>query len=139
MCTTISRPNAFHNLFFFLAGVLHRVFIAAHGLSLVVVSKDHSWSRCAAQSTCSAQERPSGFQGAQAPVVMAQVPASVVHGFNCSTVYGIFLDQDQTHGPLHWQADSYPLYYQENSCHNLDVTEIRFPKGHYFVTFSDQN
>ena len=28
--------------FFFLAGVVHRVFIAAHRLSLVVVSKDHS-------------------------------------------------------------------------------------------------
>ena len=60
-------------------------------------------------------------------------------GLTAPQYMGSFWTRDQTHGPLHWQADSYPLYYQENSCHNLEVTEIRFPKGHYFVTFADQN
>ena len=30
----------------------------------------------------------------------------VVHGLSCPGVCGIFPDQDQTHGPLHWQVNS---------------------------------
>ena len=31
---------------------------------------------------------------------------------SCSAAFGIFLDQGLNLCPLHWQADSYPLYHQ---------------------------
>ena len=37
----------------------------------------------------------------------------VVHGLNFSVASGIFSDQGSNLCPLHWQADSYPLYQQE--------------------------
>ena len=36
-----------------------------------------------------------------------------VHGLSCSRTRGIFLDQGLKLCPLHWQADSYPLYHKE--------------------------
>ena len=36
----------------------------------------------------------------------------VVHGLSCPVAYGIFPDQGSNPCPLHWQADSYPLYHQ---------------------------
>ena len=36
----------------------------------------------------------------------------VVHGLNCSTACGIFLDQGLNLSLMHWQADSLPLRYQ---------------------------
>uniref|UniRef100_A0A8C0D6L7 KRAB domain-containing protein n=1 Tax=Balaenoptera musculus TaxID=9771 RepID=A0A8C0D6L7_BALMU len=36
----------------------------------------------------------------------------VAHGPSCSTVCGIFPDQDSNPYPLHWQADSQPLRHQ---------------------------
>ena len=37
----------------------------------------------------------------------------VVHRLSCSAACGIFPDQESNLSPLHWQADSYPLYHQE--------------------------
>ena len=37
---------------------------------------------------------------------------AVAHGLRCSKVCGIFPDQGSNLCPLHWQADSYPLYHQ---------------------------
>ena len=37
----------------------------------------------------------------------------VVHRLSCSAACGIFPDQESNLCPLHWQADSYPLYHQE--------------------------
>ena len=37
----------------------------------------------------------------------------VGHRLSCSTACGIFPDQELNLCPLHWQADSYPLYHQE--------------------------
>lgn len=34
------------------------------------------------------------------------------HGLSCYKACGIFLDQRGNRCPLHWQADSYPLYNQ---------------------------
>ena len=36
----------------------------------------------------------------------------VVHGLSCSVACGIFLEQGLNPCPLHWQADSHPLYHQ---------------------------
>ena len=132
-----------YTIIFFLAGVLHRVFTAAHG---------PWWLRWAPQSTCSATteapERPPGCTGFRTCGTGAQqlwLTGPSVHRLQqlwhtgLIAPQGSFWTRDQTHGPLHRQADSYPLYHQENSCHNLDVTEIRFPKGHYLVTFANQN
>ena len=38
--------------------------------------------------------------------------SSVVQGLSCWAACGIFLDQGSNQCPLHWQADSYPLYHQ---------------------------
>ena len=39
----------------------------------------------------------------------------VAHWLSCSTASGIFLSQGPNQCPLHWQADSHPLYHQESS------------------------
>ena len=36
----------------------------------------------------------------------------MAHGLSCSVACGIFPDQGSKPCPLHWQADSYPPYYQ---------------------------
>ena len=36
----------------------------------------------------------------------------VAHGLRCSVTCGILLDQGSNPCPLHWRADSQPLYYQ---------------------------
>ena len=86
--------------------LLHWVFIAAHGLSLVVANGDCS----SLQST--------GFSlwwllysGAKAPGTWASVVAvhrhvAVACGFSCSKVYGIFSEQGLNPCPLHWQVGS---------------------------------
>ena len=47
-------------------------------------------------------------------IVTTQDSGSVVvaHGLSCSAECGILLDQGLILCPLHWQADSYPLYHQ---------------------------
>ena len=45
------------------------------------------------------------LQGTQASVVL-------VHRLSCPKACGIFPDQGSNLCPLHWQADSYPLYHQ---------------------------
>ena len=104
---------------------LRWVFIAARGLSLVVVSGGYSSLRCMAfslpwllllQSTGS---RAHGLQQLQhmGSVVVArrlQSTGSVVvaHELSCSVACGIFRDQGSNPCPLHWQADSQPLRHQ---------------------------
>ena len=39
----------------------------------------------------------------------------VAHGLSSSKTCAIFLDQGSSWCPLHWQADSYPLYHQTSS------------------------
>ena len=38
----------------------------------------------------------------------------MAHGLSCCTACEIFPDQGLNPCPLHWQADSYPLYHQGN-------------------------
>ena len=84
---------------------LHWVFVAAHGLSLVVASGGYSSLRCAGFSMqwllllWSTGSRHAGS------VVVA-------HGLSCSVACGIFPDQGSNPCPLHWQADSQPLRHQ---------------------------
>jgi len=42
--------------------------------------------------------------------VLASV--AVIQGLGCSKACVIFLDQGSNPCPLHWQVDSYPVYYQ---------------------------
>ena len=92
---------------------LHWVFVAAHGPSLVVVSRGFSslqytgfslwwllllWSTdswCMGFSSCNTQ----------AQWVVGQ-------GLGCSVACGIFPYQGLNRCLLHWQADTYPLYHQ---------------------------
>ena len=93
---------------------LHWVFVAAHGLSLVVASGDYSslwctgfslrwllllWStgsRCVGFSTC----------GTWAQQLWLAGSVVVAHGLSCSAACGIFPDQGSNPCPLHWQGDS---------------------------------
>ena len=78
----------FHNFFW-----LHWVFIALHGLSLVIVSKGYSSLQCVG----------SGAHGLRQLHVGS---VAAVHGLSSSEAYGIFSDQGSNPRPLHWQAYS---------------------------------
>ena len=68
-----------------------------------------------------------------ASAVVAQRPLStrasvvVVHRLSCSKASGIFLDQGSNLCPLHWPADSYPLYHQGSPVVPLN----RPPSAHF--------
>ena len=47
---------------------------------------------------------------------LEHISVAVAYGLNCSEACGIFLDQGSNLCPLHWQADSYPLYHQGSPC-----------------------
>ena len=92
----------------------HWFIIAALGLFLVVVSGSHSPSLSTGFSlqrllsswrvNCSCADFRSCGTGS---VVVA-------HRLSCSKACGIFPGQGLNLCPLHWQADSYPLYHQES-------------------------
>ena len=104
-------PYVFSQIFFFFW--LRRVFVAAHGLSLVAASRGYCSLLCVGFSLWwllllrSTGSRRTGFSScAWASVV-------VVHGLSCSVACGIFLDQGLNLCPhLHWQVDSQPLCHQ---------------------------
>ena len=74
---------------------LHRVFIAAHRLSLFVVSRGYSCLQCA------------GFSLQWFLLVCSTGSIVVVHRFSCSMASsGIFLDQGSNQYPLHCKAVS---------------------------------
>ena len=81
------------------------VFVSVLGLSLVVASGGHSWSRCAGLSLSRPLLlRSTGSRRAGSGIV--------AHGCSCSVACGIFPDQGSNPCPLHWQADSQPLRHQ---------------------------
>ena len=105
--------------FLFIYFWLHCVFIAAHGLSLVVASRGYSSLQCAGFSLWwllllwSTGSRHVGFSnyGVRASVVVARRLWSagsvvVAYGLSCSAACGIFQDQGSNPWPLYWQADS---------------------------------
>ena len=104
-CLFTFLKNKFIYLFIYFW--LSWVFVAAHGLSLVVVSGGYSLLRCAGSPLRwllllrSTGSRPAGFSscGMRASVVVAR-------GLSCSSARGILLDQGLNPCPLHWQADS---------------------------------
>ena len=91
-------------IYIFIYFWLSWVFIAAHGLSLVVASGGYSLLRCAGfplwwllllRSTGS---RPAGFSSCGSWALERRL--------SCSMACGIFPDQGLNPCPLHWQADS---------------------------------
>ena len=74
------------------------VFVAVHGLSLVVENGGYSLVGCAGFSLwcffCVA--------------LCVQASVAVALGLSCSLARGIFPDQGLDLCPLNWQADSYP-------------------------------
>ena len=92
-------------------GGLHWIFVAVHRLSLVEVNR--AALPCVAQAThCSGFSCGAQALGTGASVVVARGSEVVEHWFICSKTCGIFLSQGLNPCPLHWGADSYPLYYQ---------------------------
>ena len=95
---------------------MHWVFVAVHGFSLVT-AKGAALSCGAQASHCS------GFSCCGAPAIgrvgfsscSMQALVVVAHELSCFVACGIFLDQKSNLCPLHWQADSYPLYHQGGS------------------------
>ena len=86
-----------HATFKFIYFWLHWVFIAVHGLSLVVVSRGYSSLLCV------------GFSLQWLLLLWStgyRHPGFVAQGLSCSAVCGIFPDHGSNPCPLHWQADS---------------------------------
>ena len=88
-------------LLFIIIKIYYWVFVAAHGLSLVVVNRSHSSLWCAgfplrwlACLCCGALAL-----GPRALVVAAR-------GLGCSVACGILPGQGSNPCPLHWQVDS---------------------------------
>ena len=86
------------------------VFVSVWGLSLVAASGGHSSSRCAGLSLSWPLLLWSTGSRRAGSVVVA-------HGPSCSMACGIFPDQGSNPCPLHWQADSQPLYHQGSPVH----------------------
>ena len=78
---------------------------SVRGLSLVAASGGHSSSRCAGLSLL----RPLLLQSTSSRCAGSVV---VARGPSCSAARGIFPDQGSNPCPLHWQADSQPLFHQ---------------------------
>ena len=91
---------------------LHWVFVAAHGLSLVVASGGYSSLRCAGFSLRwllllrGTGSRRVGFSSCSTQALGVRASVVVVHGLSCSAACGIFPDQGLNPCPPHWQADS---------------------------------
>ena len=94
---------------------LHWIFVAAHRLSLVVVSGGYSLQRLLWRST--------GSLGAQASVCCdtgahepqsTQAPVVAMHGLQLLKACGVSPGQGLKGCPLHWQADYYPLHHQQS-------------------------
>ena len=82
---------------------LRGVFVAAHGLSLVVASGGYSSSGAWA-SHCS------GFSCCRARALGTRASVVVAHGLSCSAACGIFPYRGSNPCPLNWQADSFCFF-----------------------------
>ena len=81
------------------------VFVSVGGFSLVAVSGGHSSLRCAGLSlSWPLLLRSTGSRRAGSAIV--------AHGPRRSAACGILPNQGSNPCPLHWQADSQPLYHQ---------------------------
>ena len=98
------------------------VFVSVWGLSPVAASGGHSSSRCAGLSLSRLLLlRSTGSRHAGSVIV--------AHGPSRSAACGIFPDQGSNPCPLHWQADSQPLYHQGSpTLHPLPSLSIHFPE-----------
>ena len=89
-----------------------------HGLSLVAVRG--ATLHCGAQAShCGGFScwrtwavEHMGFRGCGSQALEHGLGSCGARGLSCSVACGIFMDQGLNPGPLHWQADSYPLYHQ---------------------------
>ena len=61
--------------------------------------------------------------------------SAVVNGFNCPAICEVFPDRGLKLCPLHWQADSYPLYHQFSSVLLLSHEPLLYPLLPQFLTF----
>ena len=126
-CTTGEVSQTFKCIYFYFWPCC--ISVALHRLSLVVMSRGYSSSKCMGfslkwllllqsigfrmhglthgLSSCSSQVLESGS-------------VIVMHGLSCFAACGIFLDPGSNPCHLHWQVDSYSLYHQRSpSFHSL--------------------
>ena len=78
-------------------------FLAAHGLSLVV---------CRLLAVLASLFVEHELQAHMLQRLHHLDLVVVAYGLSCPAASGIFLDQGWNPCPLHWQADSFPLYHQ---------------------------
>ena len=64
-------------------------------------------------------------------LLIAVTSLVAAHGPRCFAAYGIFLDQGSNQCPLHWQADSYPLYSQGIPCSAFSIQLSHSSYGEY--------
>ena len=104
--------NNFINLFLAVLGLLCCV-----GFSLVVKSGDHCLVAvgglliAVASLVAELRLQARGLNSCGLRALHCRL-SNVVQGLSCPAACGIFLDQGSNPCPLHWQADSYPLYHQ---------------------------
>ena len=63
----------------------------------------------------------------------------VVQGLSCPMACGILLDQGSNLCPLHWEADSYPLYHQGSPKARLFLIKATLQNRHRFPLASYSN
>ena len=110
-------PQEKDHVFFFFFFWLCWVFVAAHRLFLVAVSRYYPSFRCAGFSLWwfllhSTGSRHRGFSSCSSRAQQLQLTGSSVQA---PPARGIFLDQGLNLCPLPWQADSHPLYHRGSS------------------------
>ena len=142
----LKKIDIYSLLYLFIYFWLHWIFVATHGLSLVVENKSYSlavahglfvwWLLLWGSQTLGAQVLVVAACGLSSCNLLAlacmafssctqvltahrsvQATGIVAHGLCCSTACGIFLDHGLNLCPPHWQADPYPLCHQKNPSH----------------------
>ena len=104
--------------FIFIYFWLGWIFVAVHGLSLVVASGGFSSLQCAGFSLWwllllrSTDSRYASFSSCGLRALGVRASVVVVHGLSCSAACGILPDQGSNPCPLLWQVDSQPLCHQ---------------------------
>ena len=112
-CKHTSRsPARPFNMFFFKYNFIYLIYLFGWARSSLLCV-GFLWLQWAgAILSCSVWASHHGGFSCGAWALSMQASVVTAHGLNCSIVCRIFPDQGLNLCPLHWQADSYPLYHQ---------------------------
>ena len=134
--------------FIFIYVWLHWVFVAVHGLSLIVASGGYSSLRCAGFSLRwllllrSTGSRHAGFSSCGSWAVERRLSSCGTQAQLLCGMWDLPPDQRSNPFPLHWQADSQPLLHQGSPQTGILLTKSdqdKYSPGYPFPSiFFDQ-